>query len=195
MAQINNVNINYPIPRSIHLQPRQFKNKDAIENLIRYITRTRPNEDRRAELITYGAPSGCPCYKSPEQLINEFKYISKSSYTKGSLALHYTVLISDYAFNRMNNSMDRLAQCMVECCQYIFLNLGHQCCFAIHYSQKKKLHVHIAINATNYRTGRKFNQYPKAIKSSLEWPLEQIITRYTYIHCDLSLLDLLDSDE
>lgn len=167
-------------PGIFHIKSHEFKNKDGISNLICYITRTRINEDRQDELICYGLPSGCPCIRRPEEIIAEFEYISKSYYTKGSKAVHYVIQISDYVFASMGNSMDQLKLCMVECAQYIFEVAGHQCCFAIHHSADLKLHVHFAINATNYRTGKKLNQYPVALKKTIEYPVKNIIMKYMH---------------
>lgn len=166
------------LPLIIHLQSNMYRGKKDVGNLIRYITRTRPDENRRNELVAYGAGSGCPCIRTPEEMIDEFVYVISQYGTKGSLIVHYTIQISDYQFDQMDRSMDRLKDCMVECCQYIFNDLGHQCCFAIHYSKEHKLHAHIVINSTNYRTGHKLHQYYKSLIQEVEIPLRWIMSRY-----------------
>lgn len=168
----------FSVPLFTRLNKYQYRNKDSIESVIRYITRTRPDEDRANELIAYGSAAGCPYFKSPDEIIAEFKYISQGSYkTQGSLLVHYSIAISDFLFSRMNSSYQNLAASMVECCRYIH-DLGYQSCFAIHVSQMHKLHVHLVISTTNFRTGKKLNQYPKSLKISLENPLTKIIMRY-----------------
>ena len=87
--------------------------------------------------------------------------------------------ISDYVYKRMNNDLFRLNQYTQECCNYIF-NLGHQTCYAIHYSKTERLHIHFAINAVNYKNGSKLRQYPAEIKKNIEYPLNQILPQYYY---------------
>lgn len=52
-----------------------YVNDDAVENVIRYVTRTRPDEDRRNELIFFG---GAGVSQEPEQMIVQFKYIQRT---------------------------------------------------------------------------------------------------------------------
>ena len=164
---------------TIQLKKLEFKNKDAANNLIRYITRTRLNEDRDNELITYGFPFGNYFNKPIEHVIREFEYIQESYKTEGSLMCHYTIHISPTSRIVINNDLMRLNEYAKECCNYIF-NLGYQCVYAIHYSEKDKLHIHLAINTTNYNNGRKLRQYPKSIKPLIEMPLAQLFKKYEY---------------
>ena len=172
------VNATLDFPLFIRIHGGEYKNKDAFENVIRYITRTRNNENRQNELIFYGTACGYPSLKSPEKIIKEFEYIARSYGTRGSFLVHYTIGIYDSLFNKMGNSFDVLAACMVECCRYIH-NIGYQSCYAVHISQEKKLHVHLVISTTNFRTGRKLNQYPFSISNEIERPLLDIFNRYT----------------
>lgn len=51
-------------------------NEDAVEKVIRYITRTRKNEDRADELITWGG-MGVGCYASSELVIERFRAVQE----------------------------------------------------------------------------------------------------------------------
>ena len=165
---------------TIQLKKLEFKNEDSANNLIRYITRTRLNEDRRNELITYGFPYGNNFNKPIEHVIREFEYIQHAYGTEGSLMCHYCIQISPTSRLAQNNDIEKLNAYAQECCNYMF-NHGHQCVYAIHYSEKDKLHIHLAINTTNYITGHKLRQYHKEVKAFIERPLMALFQKYNYL--------------
>ncbi|MBQ3545379.1 MAG: relaxase/mobilization nuclease domain-containing protein [Lachnospiraceae bacterium] len=167
------------VPLTIQINKLEYKNKDAANNLIRYITRTRPNEDRRNELITYGTVWGNNFNKPIEHVIREFEYIQQQYGTTGSLMCHYCIHISPSAYEAINNDLSKLIDYSKECCEYLF-NLGFQCCYAIHYSETERLHIHLAINTTNFNTGYKLRQFPAEIKKTIEIPLTKLYEKYTY---------------
>ena len=49
-----------------------YKNQGSITNGIRYITRTRTNEDRKTDLLAYGAVGAS---RLPEAAIEQFKIV------------------------------------------------------------------------------------------------------------------------
>jgi len=148
----------------INFKKLQYKNTDSAEKLIRYITRTRENEDRRNELLGYGLNYGTAHHIPIEELIRQFEFVQKYHASKGSLMCHYTMPIStklyDYYFEHDLRRLHNYAQM---CCQHIF-NMGHQVCYAVHQSASEQLHIHFAINAINFCTGQKIRQYPVEIK-------------------------------
>lgn len=166
-------------PLMIQIKKLEYKNIDAANNLIRYITRTRPNEDRAHELLLYGFNFGRAYNKPIKELIQEFEFVQKRYYTQGSLMCHYVIHISQELYDCMNNDLQLLSQYAQECCEYLF-TLGHQSCYAIHYSDSDRLHIHLAINAINFQNGHKLRQYPKEIKQTVEKPLIQLLEKYTY---------------
>ena len=181
------------VPLMIQIKKFKYKNTDAPEKLIRYITRTRDDEDRTHELLLHGGPSGYT-YKIPvEEIIRQFKYIQKIYHTQGSLMCHYVIHISDEAYRCMNNNICILGNYATECCQYL-TQMGHQSCFAIHNSQKDRLHIHLAINTTNYATGYKLRQYPIEVKKNIEYPLSKLLEKYTYTRVDFIDIDSSDLD-
>ena len=67
-----------------------YKNKDAVSNVIKYVTRTRENETRHNELISYGG-AGVSNYTEPMQMIYMFDTIQKLhgiNYRKGRRIFH-----------------------------------------------------------------------------------------------------------
>lgn len=155
----------------------EYKSSESTANLIRYITRTRPNETRANELLLWGSYYGYSYHKNPEDIISEMKCIQKFYKTKNSLMCHYTLSVSPLLFKKMNNDLFVLGDYAVKCCKYLF-NLGHQCCFAIHSSARDKLHIHFAINIVNFHTGKKLRQYPTEIFNNIEVPIYQLLDPY-----------------
>ena len=164
-------------PLMIQLNKSKYKNEDSTEKVIRYITRTRKNEDRAHELLWYGSYYGFLYHKPVEEMIAEFEYVQKHNKASGSLMCHYVTHIYSQIFADMNNDLNQLNAYATACCQYIW-NMGHQACYAIHYSAEDKLHIHFAINTTNYRTGLKLRQYYKEIRPNLEEPLSKLLSNY-----------------
>ena len=173
MAQIIPSVADHNLPQFIQLHPREYTNRTAISNVIHYITRTRPNEDRKNELLSYGTATGWPNVKSPEEIIDEFEYIAKSYHTKGSRLVHYSIQISESVMDKIG-SISQLNACLVECCKYIFRSCGFQSCYAVHYSEEKKLHAHLVINSTSYYNGNHIKQFPLCLRKQIEEPLLQI---------------------
>ena len=72
---------------------RNFTNADAVENLIRYVTRTRKNENRAGDLIKYGA-AGAGYYLHPEDIIRQFLFVQnvyKINQRKGKRMYHESI--------------------------------------------------------------------------------------------------------
>ena len=157
---------------AIQLNRHKYKNLDSPEKLIRYITRTRLKEDRANELLLWGHSAGYTYPKPVENVIHEIKFIQKSYHARGSLMCHYVIRLRADTFAKLNGDIYTLGNYAVECCDYL-LSIGHQSCFAIHHSKEDGLHIHLAINSVNYRTGYKLRQHPKAIKPTIELPLLQ----------------------
>lgn len=180
------------MPLMIQLNKFDYTNKDSIHHVIRYITRTRCNEDRVNELICYGSHHGYLYQKPVTELISEFEYVSNQYNAVGSLISHYIIQISSTLYAKMNNDPILLSEYATACCRYIF-DLGHQTCFAIHYSKERKLHIHLVINTINYKTGKKLRQYHKEIKRTIEYPLINLIRQYYHQTKVNNIEDLLDS--
>lgn len=160
------------------INPRKYKNKDAAQKLIEYISRTREDEYRAYELVCFGDAAGYSHNKTSAQTIAEFQLIHNTLiYKTGSRMMHFSIEISPDDFRRLNNDWLKLADYGVACCRYIH-NLGHQCCFAIHHTEKPSIHIHLAVNTVNYCTGNKFSQYPVRVRQIIEKPLLNLFYQY-----------------
>ena len=167
-------------PLMINIGKNNFKNPDSASNLIRYITRTRPNETRQDELLAYGFNYGNAYVKPLEELIHEIEAVHRIYNSTDCLMCHYTMLISDKDFYFMENDLSRLCHFASDACDYLF-QLGHQACYAIHYSKNEKLHIHFAINSVNYLTGCKLRQYPKELLKNVERPIRELYAKHLHL--------------
>lgn len=139
-----------------------YTNPDAIENVIRYITRTRRNETRGDELLAWGG-MGVGCYASPELMIEQFHYVQMAYgiNENGRMLYHEIFNITDEEFNKLGNDYNRVNLIALECAKVYYSN-GYQVAFAIHDDRKKigtnkRVHIHFVVNAVNFSTGRKWH--------------------------------------
>lgn len=136
----------------------RYSNINAVENLIRYVTRTRNNEKRAKDLIVYGG-AGVGYYLSPEEMIRQFLYVQKANkidLRNGRRAYHEIFCISDDEARSLHMSREELWNFGMECCQ-VFYMMGFQVVFAVHWEKEKRLHIHFVVNSINYRDGHKFH--------------------------------------
>ena len=146
-------------------QKRNFSNHDAVENLIHYITRTRVSEDRKGDLITYGAV-GAFYYNSVEDVIQQFKYVQNVygiNNRNGRRMYHEVLNLLDFEAEWLGYAPEWFFQVGMECCQFYF-QMGFQAVFAVHYEENKHYHFHCAVNSINFITGRKWHTSLKDIR-------------------------------
>lgn len=135
-----------------------FKNTDAVENLIHYITRTRGNENRAGDLVTYGAAGAC-CYQSAEDIIQQFKYVQNTyriNSRKGRRMYHEILTLFDHEAGWLNYDPVWFWRVGTECCQ-VYFQMGFQAVFAVHYEESKHYHFHFAVNSISFIDGRKWH--------------------------------------
>ena len=155
-----------------------YVNDDAVENVIRYVTRTRENEDRRNELIFFG---GAGVAQEPEQMITQFKYIQRAFRSSANLGKKITHEVFSFHQQEMQElDLDKLMK-FVYRCAFHYYSLGYQVVYALHYNENQKYHIHFAVNAVSYLNGKKwhssiydlamreglFNRYKKKKKNGL----------------------------
>ena len=137
----------------------KYSNKNVVSNTIRYITRTRPDEDRRNELIVCGSPN-VTCIPDEEEIfraIKEFMDIQHFYHdvVNGRRVFHETFNLlheeSEYFYTR--GQINALA---LECSR-IYDRQGFQVVYAAHYSAKYRLHIHFIVNAVSYCDGKKYH--------------------------------------
>ena len=135
-----------------------YTNKDAVEKVIRYITRTRYNENKANELIKVGA-AGINCLSTINEMIRHIEYVQEIYQIKrrgGRRIVHEVYSFSEQEFRELNNDYGYIDMIAREISYYYYC-MGHQVVYAIHYSQHKKVHIHFAINTINFYTGKKFH--------------------------------------
>ena len=158
-----------------------YYNTDAVENVIRYITRTRANEMKEEELICWGSyntliynEAGIP---DPEVAINQFLGVQMFydiKKRKGKRMYHETLnLLPDEYFFLLGDQY-RFPCLLYECCKY-YDNMGFQVVYALHLSKSKGVHIHFAINAVNYKSGLKWHTLGYD-----DWLRQQAFNSYIY---------------
>ena len=143
-----------------------YVNDDAVENVIRYVTRTRPDEDRRNELIFFG---GAGVSQELEQMIVQFKYIQRtfrSNANLGKKIVHETFSFHQEEIQELD--MDKLMKFAYRCA-FHYYSLGYQVVYAMHYNENQDYHIHFAVNAVNYLNGKKWHSSMRdlAIRESI----------------------------
>lgn len=147
----------------ITIRKGNYTNSDAVENVIRYITRTRANEDRAYELIAWGG-MGIGTYQTPELAIEQFRILQRVHRieTRGSRMFHEVLRLTDGEFGWLEHDYGRVYQVALNCAQHYYA-MGHQVVFAIHQAKKdcqggnQGLHIHFAVNTINFMTGNKWH--------------------------------------
>ena len=151
-----------------------FSNPKAVEFLIRYITRTRENEEYRENLISYGM-HGVANYGSIDDVILQFKRVQQThgvDKSGGRLMYHFV-----YAFSDLENVMLGKNYGLVYAIGWNqsnwFFEQGYQVVFAIHDDSERHIHIHYAINAFNFLNGYKFH-FDNNLKQQVDNTMNQI---------------------
>lgn len=140
----------------------RYSNRNAVDNVIQYITRTRNNEGRLGDLQGCGG-AGVGSYAPPQVMISRFKVVQNCygiEYRGGRRILHEVFSITDREFEDMGCDIALVNRLASELCLEYF-NMGFQVVYAVHWDMEKKLHIHFAVNAVSYRTGKKINTFRK----------------------------------
>ena len=141
-------------------QNGEYINSDAIENTLRYITRTRVNEDRKYELIMFGSPNVLIDGENGiAKAIEEFTTVQRyyhGFYIKGPKVYHEVLRLSaEESELFMHNTA--LLDSYALACSRIYAELGFQVVYAVHFSKDKGLHIHFICNAVSYVDGLKWH--------------------------------------
>ncbi len=150
-----------------------YSNKNAVDNTIKYITRTREGENRRDELLIYGSPN-VTIYSDNEsdaisKAIREFKDIQRFFAVdgiKGRRVYHEILSMLDEEAQSFTN-LYQIELFALEC-SHVYDVQGHQVVYASHYSENLRLHIHFIVNTYNYASGHKFHSYFSDCKSREE---------------------------
>lgn len=145
----------------------EFRNKKAVENLIEYIF------DSQKTLHNITDALGVYPVRT-KTIIRQFKEVQKNHRNmKGRKAYHLIVSFSDNEM--MHLDMTDYGEIGYSTASY-FWNADHQVAYALHESSDN-LHFHFAINAVNFKTGKKYhlqrsdyrqiNQYVQTLVDSI----------------------------
>ncbi len=153
-------------PASSYDEPRysqtykkcNYSNLNAVDNLIRYVTRSRVNETRLNSLIGYGA-CGAGSDLSAEDLIQRMLCV-QNQYginVRGGRRMHHEVFsLLDGEVIHYGLTDDILLSFARECalCYY---SMGYQVVYALHWEPEEHYHIHFVINAVSFINARKFH--------------------------------------
>ena len=135
-----------------------YGNKDAVSNVIHYITRTRKDETRQDSLISYGG-CGVACYGNPDFMVQQMNYVQNVydiEHRLGRRLYHEIFLISDEDFMRLKFNCGAVHEFAMRCSAFYF-SKGFQVVFAIHWQPDKRLHIHFCVNSVSYIDGEKWH--------------------------------------
>lgn len=103
-----------------------YTNEDAVENVVRYVTRTRVHEDRNHECLMCGG-KGVAIYQPVDFMIRQMEYVQKMfgiEHRRGRRMYHETFSISEEEFVRMGRNINVLYRFADQCAQCYF-DAGH----------------------------------------------------------------------
>lgn len=135
-----------------------YSNLDAVNNVLRYITRTRHDEDRANELLRYGA-AGVAYYLTIDDIIQQFLFVQNTfriNQRGGRRMYHEVYNLLDEEVEKLNYNPQELWLLGMECSQ-VYYQMGFQVVFAIHWDNGKHYHLHFAVNSISYITGHKWH--------------------------------------
>ena len=129
-----------------------YKNSDAVEKTIKYITRTGLDPARGKEPPLYVGAYGTPADVSG--MIMSFLAVKKLHCNVGGRQLYH--MIFGFTAEEEKLLMQTGMLCtFADTIAYYFYQQGYQTVYAVHRNDVS-LHMHIAINSVNYVTGTKF---------------------------------------
>lgn len=169
--------------RKYEYKSYNYTNKDAVEKVIRYITRTRKNETERNSLISVGS-MGISYYMSSEIMIHQMEMVQNVydiDKRGGRRIAHEVFLLSSEDLFLLGCNY-ALIYDMAFAMSSHYYQQGHQVVFAIH-KDKDRVHIHFAINTINFINGLKWHD-SKVIKDEREAIFNQVLREYTvwYYH-------------
>lgn len=135
-----------------------YTNVDAVEKVIRYITRTRCVESRSGELISVGG-AGVICAGTVEEIIVQFLIVQnfyQIDKRGGRRVVHEILSFTEEEFNRINRNYALVNLVAREISAYFYLS-GFQVVYAVHHDSEKHVHIHLAVNTINFKSGKKFH--------------------------------------
>ena len=162
----------------IYHKKGNYSNVDVVENVLRYVTRTRENEERANDLINYGAV-GANYFHSVDAMVQQFCYIQNVygiNSRRGRRMYHEVLNLTDCEWERLGHDAEMIWWVGMECCQ-IYYQKGHQAVFAVHWEPEKRCHIHFAVNTINFLNGLKWHTSLAEIEER-EMIFNEILCKY-----------------
>ncbi len=135
----------------------RYRTKRSVGNVIRYVIREREDEDRKDDLLCWGA-CGAAEWGGVREVVGAFDMVQRTYSRKGSFGRyidHEVYVFSDEEQEGLGMDVaafDRVARRMA---QDIYRE-GYQVVYGVHKKDGEDgIHVHLAANTVSYRDGRK----------------------------------------
>ncbi len=132
-----------------------YSNKDAVEKVLRYITRTRFNEKDQHHLKAYGI-FGAIGYGSIDDIITEFENVLRIHSVTGRRLYHFVFNFTELEHAFLGKNYDLFYRIGYAQANWFF-SQGYQTVFAVHDDIDKAVHIHYAVNAINFIDGHKLH--------------------------------------
>lgn len=155
-----------------------YLNKNAVHNVVQYITRTRKGETKEQDLLGYGA-IGVGVYTSAEEIIRHICYVqelNRISARGGRRMYHEWFLIKDEEYWMLGNNIELVKKIAWECASLFFV-AGFQVVYGIHWQPDKRLHIHFGVSTINIRDGRKWHSSKRDLEYRMEM-FNKILYKY-----------------
>lgn len=125
----------------------KYDNRKAVKNVINYICN--PQKTLHSVIGALGAYPICP-----PSIIRQFKAIQIfHRNTKGRKIYHLEIAFSPEEMEQLDiTDYENMGYSIIE---YFWYD-GHQAVFGLH-ENSGKLHIHVAVNSVNFRTGNKYH--------------------------------------
>lgn len=142
-----------------------YRNKNAVSNVIHYITRTREDESQRGDLLGYGGV-GVANDLHPDYMVRQFLYVQKIGQIerrRGRRIYHEVFNFYDHEIILWNLTPEELYQFAYSCSR-VYFEKGFQTVFAIHHEPGKRYHIHFAVNSISFVDEKKWHTSVSDIK-------------------------------
>lgn len=135
----------------------RYQKKGDIEKVIRYVLRERSDEDRRSELISWGA-FGLPEWESAEGIIKAFCDVQNCYRRKGRFGRrldHEIYNFTPFEVESLKSKSLLVLEKAARKMAGMIYSEGYCVIYGIHQEDEGGVHVHFVVNTVSWRTGRK----------------------------------------
>ena len=142
-----------------------YKNADAVEKVLHYVSRTRELENKHDELLFWSGHG--VKISNIDTTIHQFQMLQKNMReTTVRKLFHLSYTFDNVEQEHLLRNIP-LLKLVVNAQANIFFCAGYQVVYSVHYDSVKRLHAHFVINSVNPSTGLMLH-YPRALNSRIE---------------------------